>query len=134
MSVGLFGNTTFLDRMIGGLKAGIRREGFAAGWRYAKERAAAREENRRKVFGQAALRAYDYRARRQAQRSTDEVQYLDDEVRVVVRNGYSSDRDCYTTEIKVFHRDPNIHEHLHVVFDDRGQIIFENWRADKRRW
>ena len=41
--LGLFGNTTFWDRVRGGLKAGLRREGLFGGHRYAKEYAAKRE-------------------------------------------------------------------------------------------
>jgi hypothetical protein len=57
-------------------------------------------------------------------------QCVDGDVRVEVVNGYSRDHDQYTTDIKVFHRDPSIKQHLHVVFDERGRKIVNEWRDD----
>ena len=90
------------------------------------------------LMAQAALRAFrDYQDRREADsRWRDDgghgkaIQFEDDEVRVEVVNGYSRDYDQYTTDIKVMHRDSRASHHLHVIYDERGREIMNEWRPN----
>lgn len=62
-----------------------------------------------------------------------ELQYKDEDVKVEVRSGHDRDYNAYVTEIFVFHRDPAITQHLHVVIDEHGNELMNRYRADQRR-
>jgi len=78
----------------------------------------------RVAMGDSQLSEMARRAYRQAQtRGKRDLQYQEDGITVKVKNGYSRDGDDYTTDIILI--DPGRPgEHLHIVFDSRGNEIF----------
>lgn len=90
------------------------------------------------LMAQAALRAFrNYQEQRESDSRWREdgsrgksLQYEDGDVRVEVVNGYSQDTDEYTTDIKVIHRDSRVTEHLHVIYDEQGKEIMNEWRPN----
>lgn len=91
--------------------------------------------------GQCALIALEsfkkYQAKREANsryrpdgsRGRDE--WTDGEFIISVTNGYSRDRDEYTTDVLVIPRDADGAK-LHVVFDERGNEIVNEWHEPTR--
>lgn len=123
------------------IKDGFRSGQMGKGPNYVRKQreAQARFEG---LMAQAALRAWsNYQSQREADsRWRDSgggrghsTQYRDGDVQVEVVNGYSRDLDQYTTDIKIIHRDPRITQHLHVVFDELGNEIVNEWRDNHKR-
>ncbi len=119
----------FWDDVLGGFKSGAMRKGP----NYIKKQQAAWAQLQG-LMAQAALRAYKDSRREQsrwregsAKRGGHDKQYIDGDVKVLVVNGYSDDTDEYTTDIKIIHRDRRITQHLHVVFDEQGNEIVNEW-------
>lgn len=57
-----------------------------------------------------------------------DLQYLDGDYRVEVKSGYSFDHGRPTTEIFIFPRQGHSSSHWHIVIDDRGNEIMNQWR------
>lgn len=58
-----------------------------------------------------------------------DLQYLDGDYRVTVRSGYSFDSDAATTEILIYPRSDNPKgSHWHIVINDKGNEIMNEWR------
>lgn len=58
-----------------------------------------------------------------------DLQYLDGEYRVTVKSGYGFDQDAATTEILIYPRQDNPSgSHWHIVIDDHGTEIMNEWR------
>ncbi len=58
-----------------------------------------------------------------------DLQYLDGEYRVTVRSGYGFKQDEPTTEILIYpRRDNPSGSHWHIVIDDQGNEIMNEWR------
>lgn len=59
-----------------------------------------------------------------------ELQYIDGDAKVQVTSGWSRDHKCDTTDIIVTHRAKGGKEHLHIVFDDYGNVLHESWTGN----
>lgn len=58
-----------------------------------------------------------------------DLQYLDGDYRVTVKSGYGFDQDSPTTEILIYpRRDNPSGSHWHIVIDDQGNEIMNEWR------
>ena len=121
------------------LKAGVRNPGDVGGTlrdfrnQQADRGANAEEERTREVLGEYAVAAFQ---RAHAQQGTGpwETQFVNADIHIKVKNGYSADRGCWTTEIGVFIRRDNPDKlHLHIVFDEKGNEIFREWRRDREK-
>ena len=86
------------------------------------------EEARRQRMGQVARFAYK-RAREEDGRGPEDIQYLDDELRITVRSSYSRRNDIFTTEVLVYIRADKTGSHHHLVIDENGRVIFDEWRV-----
>lgn len=118
------------DNIVDGFKSGMAGKGP----NYVKKQRAA-QARLEGLMALAALRAYkDYRREQSrwregaTKRGGHDKQYIDGDVKVLVVNGFSDDENEYTTDIKVIHRDPSIKQHLHVVFDEQGNELVNEWR------
>jgi hypothetical protein len=89
---------------------------------------AAFQETARKAYVQA--RTEISRTRPDGTRGND-IQYIDGELKVTVSNGYDRGRDIYTTDIIVADRQSPTGLHLHVGFDEHGNLLFEHWKENK---
>jgi hypothetical protein len=92
----------------------------------------ARDERLASQVGRTAFGSSDHseiarRAFREAQQQRGrDLQYQEDGVTVRVKNGYSRRGDGYTTDVILI--DPGRPgEHLHIVFDERGNKVHEKW-------
>lgn len=65
------------------------------------------------------------RYRQDGTRGRDE--WIEGNLKISVVNGYSSDYDAYTTDILVIPLDGSTKQKLHVIFDEDGNEIFNEW-------
>ena len=73
-----------------------------------------------------------YSLERQSKAETGRrIQYVDSGCRVEVKNGYSRDRDEYTTDILVFDRSQPDGGHVHLELNEEGEVIVDHWRTRK---
>lgn len=107
-----------------------RADRVKAGREELERRKAAAEAERRRRFGQAAIRAYRRSRQMEAERGRA-IQFEDDDVKVEVRNGYHWGGDKYTTDIMVIDRHSRSGAGWHVVFDDEGQIVHQGWKSHR---
>ncbi|MGD8373577.1 MAG: hypothetical protein PVI21_01835 [Candidatus Woesebacteria bacterium] len=99
------------------------------------ERRAARVEALRNKMGDAAWKVYQDEKRKIARLNdrgtkTPSIQYQDTDAKIKVSSGYSGSYDCWVADIKVINRDPEFHEHLHIIIDEWGEVIYEQWNND----
>lgn len=88
------------------------------------------EEHRRRKLGQITIKAY---REAQKQKGKRDIQYEDEGYKVKVTNGYSRDLDRYTTDIIIVPRFNNPYgHHQHVIFDEYGNEIMNEWRTNRR--
>ncbi|MFF2842516.1 hypothetical protein [Paenarthrobacter sp. NPDC057981] len=123
------------DQAVGAMKYGAssspghNRQAMLA----AREERLAREEATRRRLGSAALSqshltSLARRAYREAQqqRGKRDIQFEENGIKVLVKNGYSRKFDKYTTDvILVDHASPE--EHLHLIYDENGSEIHNMW-------
>lgn len=87
------------------------------------------EDRRTRVQQQSdRLGTYAVNAFHQAMTSARTEQYRDSNVRVTVKNNWNRDSHTWTTDIIVAPRDRSIKQHLHIVFDEWGNEIVNEWR------
>jgi hypothetical protein len=95
-----------------------------------EERYRREEEESKKLFGRAAIRAYQRSRQQDSQRGRD-VQYEDGDYKIRVKNGYQWKGDKYTTDVVVVDRRTRKGAHWHVVFDENGNILHQGWTNNR---
>jgi hypothetical protein len=110
----------------------------------ADERTYNEETLPRAMYLRAAIKAFEeyqrWRASQGRWRVVDgeetnegrDIQYSDGTFQVKVVSGYSRDDDLYTTDIIIKYLDSPGDLHMHVVFDEQGNMITEHWKQYSR--
>lgn len=107
----------FWDNVADGFKSGMMRKGP----NYVAKQRAARAQLEG-LMAQIAVEAYN---RSLAQRGRD-LQYLDNDFRVEVKNGYDRDHRCPVTDILIFPRDGS-GDRYHVIIDEDGNELYRGY-------
>ncbi len=76
----------------------------------------------RQKLGAVATRAYE---KSLAQKGRD-LQYIDEDVRVEVKNGYDVRHRCFVTDILIFPRDGS-GSRYHVIIDSNGNELYSDF-------
>lgn len=80
-----------------------------------------------RIEQEMARLAMDAWARQQTTKR--QIQYQDGNYTVKAGSGYSRDRDSITTDFIIAERNGS-DEHYHLIIDDRGNVIFSEWRKN----
>jgi hypothetical protein len=122
----------FKDQMRGALKHGPSTSygHNRAAYKAARAERLAREDRAAREMARVVLADLARRVFRESQKQKGrDVQFVEDGINVLVKNGYSRQYDEYTTDVIV--TDPaRRDEHLHVVFGEDGREIFNDWRPN----
>lgn len=128
------GLADFIDYMMFGEdsnSAARSREQRAEYERKAQERYEREQQSKRRhIVGQVALKAINRAKKAQAQKGRD-LQYVDADCKVEVRNGFDSRSNRFTTDIVVYDRSRSDGGHVHIVLDEDGNVITEHWKTNK---
>jgi hypothetical protein len=83
-----------------------------------------RDERVEREMARLAMNAW---ARRET--TGRQIQYQDGNYTIKVGSGYSRNRDAITTDVIIAERNAS-DEHYHLVIDDRGNVVFSEWRKN----
>lgn len=115
------------DQMRGSMKYGAStsfRHNAAAMRAAREEREAQERERRRRLIGHVAQRAV---LKATSEQKGRDIQYVDDGCRVEVKSGYRRKNKAIVTDILVFDRTRKDGGHVHIVIDELGNVLHEEW-------